>query len=315
MSTVWITGARGFIGRHLARKLAEQGSTVVGIGHGAWPASEAAQWGVSTWVNGSVTGSNLHALARSGGPPTTVFHLAGGASVAAAIANPLEDFSRTVLSTASLLEWLRQAAPATRLVAVSSAAIYGAGHTGPIAEDAPARPYSPYGYHKYMMEQLCSSYGASFRLHSVVLRLFSVYGAGLKKQLLWDVCSRLAATPETVELGGTGEELRDWVEIRDAAAALAAAPAMAEPAAPVLNIGSGVAISVKRIASLIQAAWQPRPNAASVRFSGFARAGDPFSLQADTRRMAARGLRCTIAPEQGVADYVRWFQTAGPAPS
>jgi UDP-glucose 4-epimerase len=109
--------------------------------------------------------------------------------------------------------------------------------------------------------------------------------------------------------------LRDWVEIRDAAAALAAAPALAAPAAPVLNIGSGVATPVKRIAALIQAAWQPGPNPASVQFSGFARAGDPFSLQADTRGMAAHGLRCTIAPEQGVADYVRWFQTADPAPS
>src|ERR1700704_4179491 len=117
MSAVWITGARGFIGRHLARKLAEQGIRVVGIGHGAWPASEAAQWGASSWVNGSVTGSSLHALARAGGPPTTVFHLAGGASVAAAIANPREDFSRTVQSTAALLEWLRQVSPVTRLVA------------------------------------------------------------------------------------------------------------------------------------------------------------------------------------------------------
>ncbi len=315
MSTVWITGARGFIGRYLARTLAGQGITVVGIGHGAWPLSEAAHWGISSWVNGSVTGSNLQALARSVGLPVTVFHLAGGSSVAAAIANPHEDFSRTVLSTAALLEWLRQVSPATRLVAVSSAAIYGAGHTGPIVEDATARPYSPYGCHKYIMEQLCSSYGATYQLHSVVLRLFSVYGASLKKQLLWDLCSRLATAPETVELGGTGEELRDWVDIRDATAALAAAPALAAPAVPVLNIGSGVATPVKRIAALIQAAWKPGPNPAIVRFSGSARAGDPFSLQADTRRMAAQGLRCAIAPEQGIADYVRWFQVAGLASS
>src|SRR3954468_18229703 len=98
MSAVWVTGARGFIGRHLSRKLADQGATVVGLGHGAWPPSEAAHWGVSSWVNGSVTGSNLNALARAGGAPTSVFHLAGGSSVAAAIANPREDFSRTVLS-------------------------------------------------------------------------------------------------------------------------------------------------------------------------------------------------------------------------
>ena len=305
---VWITGARGFIGRHLARHLAGQGFAVYGVGHGAWPASEAAHWGVSGWVNGSISGSNLNALCRTSGPPATVFHLAGGASVGSAIANPHEDFSRTVGSTAALLEWLRQVSPQTALVAASSAAVYGARHSGAISEDAVARPYSPYGYHKHMMEQLCGSYGASYQLRSVMLRLFSVYGAGLRKQLLWDLCTRLAGAGERVELGGSGEELRDWVEVRDAAASLAAAATLATPAAPVLNVGTGVATPVRRIAAMAVAAWSPGRDGLEVRFNGVAREGDPFSLQADTRRMVAHGIRCTMDLERGIADYVRWFR-------
>ncbi len=149
--SVWITGARGFIGRHLAHSLAAQGYTVAGVGHGAWPVLEADDWGVSHWLNGEVSGGNLAQLRHDLGVPQVVFHLAGGSSVGAAIANPLEDFTRTVVSTAELLEWLRQHAPGTRVVAVSSAAVYGSGYLQPIAEDARPSPFSPYGTHKLMM--------------------------------------------------------------------------------------------------------------------------------------------------------------------
>ena len=120
---LWITGARGFIGQHLARHCARLGYQVCGIGHGVWAPIEAERSGVTEWINGDVTGSNLQALRSRSGLPVAVFHLAGGSSVAAAIAQPREDFSRTVSSTVALLEWVRQESPATRVVAVSSAEI------------------------------------------------------------------------------------------------------------------------------------------------------------------------------------------------
>ena len=314
MSTNWITGARGFIGRHLAKRLASEGHTVVGLGHGAWPASEAASWGVSQWVNGDVTGNNLQALRSTYGLPAVLFHLAGGASVGAALVNPNEDFSRTVESTASLLEWLRLVSPQTKLVVVSSAAVYGAGHIGPIPEEAHARPHSPYGYHKYMMEQLCRSYGTSFQLRSVILRLFSVYGIGLRKQLLWDICCKMQTAKGAIELGGTGDELRDWIEIRDAVSALNIAPLLASAATPVLNIGTGMATPIRRIATIALGAWHATERLTAMHFNGIARPGDPFSLQADIRRMSAHGMTCSVNLETGISEYMRWYQTLGSAP-
>ena len=108
----------------------------------------------------------------------------------ASIANPYEDFTRTVATTAELLEWMRLGARNARLVSVSSAAVYGAGHTGPIREEQALLPFSPYGYHKLMMENLCLSYAANYGLAVMVVRLFSVYGSWLKKQVLWDMCSQ-----------------------------------------------------------------------------------------------------------------------------
>jgi UDP-glucose 4-epimerase len=313
---IWITGAHGFIGRHLARALAQAGHQIAGIGHGAWPANAAAQWGVAHWLNGAINASNLHALGALTGLPHAVMHLAGGSSVGAAIAQPREDFGRTVASTVELLEWLRQESSQTVLVAVSSAAVYGSAHPGPIAEEASTDPYSPYGHHKLMMESLCRSYGASFGIASVVARLFSVYGAGLRKQLLWDLCTRLTAASTVVALGGSGGELRDWTEVHDVVEVLAALPQYASSAVPTFNVGSGIATSVREVAEHVLTAWQAdealRP---TLRFSGESRQGDPFSLVADPSKLHGHGLACKTPATKGLADYVNWFRADGtPAP-
>ena len=107
---VWITGANGFIGRHLVRELADRGNRVHGIGHGAIGDVERQRIGLEHWLNGEIDAANLNALAESHGSPLKIFHLAGGSSVGLSIAQPFEDFSRTVASTARLLEWLRGSA-------------------------------------------------------------------------------------------------------------------------------------------------------------------------------------------------------------
>ncbi len=310
MSTtdVWITGARGFIGRHLARRLAASGRRVVGLGHGAW--ADAGAWGVARWLNGDIAPDNLSQLSHDEGRPAVVFHLAGGSSVGAAIAAPREDFKRTVEATAALCDWMRLEAPEARLLAVSSAAVYGAGHEGPIHEEAAGRPYSPYGYHKLMMELVCSQYAETYGLRVATARLFSVYGPQLRKQLLWDICQRLETGATALDLGGSGAELRDWTEISDVVRALERIADLASPSAPAINVGTGRGVDVAAIAGLVVAA---RGGSVPVRFTGQARAGDPASLIADASRLNALGFEWKIPPETGVAAYVAWHraQAAG----
>lgn len=307
MSTYWITGARGFIGRHLARDLAAEGHRVAGLGHGAWPAVEASAWGLDYWLNGDVSGSNLAQMQAELGAPDGVFHFAGGSSVGAALASPHEDFKRTVGSTAELLEWMRQQSPQTPLVAVSSAAVYGAGHDGLIREDARLNPYSPYGTHKLMMEELCRSYAVNFGLAVALPRLFSVYGPELKKQLLWDTCNKLAALGDA-ELGGSGDELRDWTHVSDVATVLARLPALADATASVLNVATGRPVSVRAVVAELAKAWSPEAPP-PVRFSSRSRIGDPYCLCADVDRLAELGLSCSTPVDTGVAEYVAWFRS------
>jgi UDP-glucose 4-epimerase len=241
-----------------------------------------------------------------------VVHLAGGSSVGSAITNPREDFFRTVVTTVELLEWLRVEAPEAKLLVVSSAAVYGAGHSGQIAEDDDARPFSPYGYHKRLMEEICCSYAASYGQSSVIARLFSVYGVGLRKQLLWDLCSRIASGADPVVLGGSGEELRDWTDVRDVVRALLALLECADTSVPVINVGTGLGTSVREIAGIVRACWieQQHPPIA-LRFDGQTRVGDPFSLIARPHRLHSLGFKWQIELRDGLANYVEWFRRRG----
>lgn len=308
MAVVFVTGAFGFIGSHLSRVLAQSGHIVGGIGHENKAHFYKGVGGALTCFDGEVSATNLSMLKDQIGSPNFVYHFAGGSSVAASLENPRSDFERTVRSTEVLLDWMHREAPTARLVAASSAAVYGAGHTGPIEEDAPKRPYSPYGHHKLQMENMLRAYASSFGFASVIVRLFSVYGEGLRKQLLWDLCSRLARGERRIELQGTGDELRDWTDVRDTIRAIVEISALAAQDVPVVNVGSGIATSVRLVAETTLAAWGADPRA-EVMFSGRARAGDPLSLQADSTKLESLGFHWRVPVSVGIADYVSWFRS------
>jgi UDP-glucose 4-epimerase len=304
--TVWITGANGFIGRFLARALSDRGRTVHGIGHGALEDPEKHRIGLQLWLNGEIDATNLTSLSRRAGLPSTIFHLAGGSSVGLSIVQPFEDFSRTVVSTARLLEWLRSSAPECRLIVASSAAVYGSEHMGSISQRAATIPMSPYGHHKLMMENLCRSYSAAFGLRSTIVRLFSVYGPNLRKQLLWDICSRLHAGEQTLTLGGTGAEVRDWTDVRDVARLLETIARQPQQASfRVINGGSGVGTTVAEVAQMLTKAWGDK---IELQFSGLVRAGDPFSLVAEEAEIRALPFVWQIPLAKGLLDYVAWFK-------
>lgn len=305
MTPVWVTGAAGFIGRHLVRHLTAKGTRIAGLDLlDAKPAGLADV--VAGWRTGELSRDGLNALRVATGVPDTIFHLAGGSSVGASLADPSMDFASTVCGTAVLLDWLRTYAPATRLVVVSSAAVYGDLYSGKIADNAATAPFSPYGAHKNAMEIICRGWASSFNLSVVAVRLFSVYGPGLTKQLLWDLCSKLAENPDVVTLGGTGEELRDWTHVDDVVRALVASAPMASPAMPVVNAGTGQPTSVRQIATEIAGAFGR--DAASVIFSGESRPGDPFSLVAAPGVLGESGFEWNVDLVGGIVGYARWFQ-------
>jgi UDP-glucose 4-epimerase len=305
MTTVWITGGKGFIGRNLANQIATSECKVFGIGHGAWPGQAHEIWSYSGWMHAEINFSNLNHLASENGLPNLIYHLAGGSAVGPSIKNPYEDFTRTVDTSAKLLDWVRQESPLTRVIGVSSAAVYGSGHIGAIGEQVQVKPFSPYGYHKSMLEALFASYRDTYNLDLGVVRLFSVYGPGLEKQLLWDLCQKLErANNNEILLHGTGEELRDWLHVKDASDLLWKV-ATSKEMPRIINGGTGVGSSIEKIAQLVVDAWG---HSNMVNFSGIGRKGDPLSLVADISKARALDFSPAIKVETGIAEFVKWYK-------
>ncbi len=295
-----VTGAHGFLGRHVARLLAQNGHSVAGIGHGNWLPDEWQSWGLTAWHPANVT---IEALQRLPGKPSTIIHCAGGGSVAFSITDPLADFQRTVVSTAHMLEYVRLHVPSCRVVYPSSASVYGTVETVPIREDCPAAPISQYGTHKLMAEEMVSSYARQFGASVSIVRFFSVYGCGLRKQLLWDA-SRKFAKNDNIFMG-TGNEVRDWLHVEDAALLLALAAEHASSSCPTVNGGSGVGVTVRDVLGHLGRSLRGRE--VVLEFSGVQRAGDPSRYVADCSAAKAWDWAPRISWEQGVEEYAAWW--------
>jgi UDP-glucose 4-epimerase len=295
-----VTGAYGFVGRHVARALAARGYEVTGLGHGGWTRAEWRTFGLAGWHAADVTRDTLLTYA---GSPALIVHCAGSGSVAYSMTHPFQDYERTVATTLAVLEYMRLEAPQARLVIPSSAAVYGAARQLPIAVDDPQEPVSAYGVHKKIAEDLCRSYARHFGAHVALVRLFSVYGEGLRKQLLWDACQRLARGD--LAFAGTGEETRDFLHVEDAASLLCTAGDHADPSCPTVNGGRGAGVSVRhvveRLAGHLGVAGRPH-------FTAAVRAGDPSHFSADISGARAWGWAPEHDLDTDLAAYAAWFK-------
>ena len=262
--------------------------------------------GLLDWINGDVDHANLQVTAQRHDALQTIFHLAGGSHVGRSFQNPAEDFQRTVVAASQLFEWARQNSPQTPIVVVSSAAVYGAGHEGQIGEDSVLNPFSPYGANKAILESLARSYCNNFGLKIAICRLFSVYGEGLEKQLIFDLCRKCSQAEGSIQLGGTGNELRDWIHVSDVARLLWMLPDQCTPDCFTVNGASGQATTVRQVAEHVVKAWDLT---LPIEFNGQSRPGDPVSLVAEVSRAKSLGFQPEIDMPTGFQRVADWFRS------
>lgn len=213
----------------------------------------------------------------------------------------MSDFAANVASTQSVLAHLERHSPRTRFVFLSSAAVYGNPKRVPIVETSARQPISPYGAHKAAGEMLCRYYARAHQIPTLSLRLFSTYGRGLRRQVLWDMCQAWRRTGD-VALSGTGCETRDLLHVTDVVRAISLTIDRGRFDGTCINVASGIAVTIATLAGMVLA----RLGSGTTVFSGAARRGDPKHWQANVGRLSRLGFEPTIGLDEGIADYVDW---------
>ena len=300
--TVLVTGALGFIGRHVSRHLRSKGNRVVGIGHGQVTKSEAVEAGLHRWHSGDVSRQSLDYI---GEPVDLVVHCAGSSLVGDSFNDPDAEFQKSVGAAQEILEFANRQTAKPRIVVLSSAAVYGVVTQLPIRETTALKPISPYGKSKLAIERCCEEYSRDHSLQIAIVRLFSVYGPGLRKQLFWDACRKFAKGDG--HFGGTGDEVRDWLHVKDAVRLIETAATQASASVPIINGGTGRSIKVRDALIEVRRFW---PTAApQITFSGQARPGDPPGYEADIARARALEWSPTHSFIDGIGEYVLWARS------
>jgi UDP-glucose 4-epimerase len=250
-----VTGGAGFIGSVLCRRLLEEGREVVAYDNlsygreGLLPPAHSRL----RLVRGDVRdGAALASLLREH-RPEAVFHLAALHFIPYCNAHPAEALDVNLGGTRALLRACREQPPRV-LVFASTAAVYPR-EGSPFREDIPLAPLDVYGHSKASGEDLVRLFGAETGIAVAAARLFNAFGPGdTNPHLVPEVVQQLRATREHPSLRlGNLEPVRDYVHVRDTAAALHAL-ASAASGVEVWNVGSGEGRSVRQVVDAFAAA-------------------------------------------------------------
>lgn len=293
-----VTGAGGFLGNQIARQLISAGHRVaVSFSRGGSFMPGA----LHSWT-GPLPSPAFDALVRSF-QPDWVVHCAGSSRVAKSFEDPQQDFRNNVLATRAVYQAVGASAPRAGVVFLSSAAVYGQPERLPVLESTPTAPLSPYGEHKLECERIGREYSGTAGISTLNLRIFSAYGPGLRKQVLFDLY-RKACSGGTILLDGDGSEERDFVHVSDVARIVAWGVAQNLSGFETVNVASGSSCTIRELAArFLTALGMPR----AVRFSGRVGPGTPRTWRVDHSKLCRLGLRPATSLETGLRGYADWL--------
>lgn len=296
MNRVLITGANGFIGSKTFECFKTNGYEVYG-----WDKNGRSN---VEMVDLSVFDQVMQNLERIN--PDIIIHCAGSADVAKSVSNPKTDFEGNVIATHNLLFALHKINRiSTKVVFLSSASVYGNPKRLPINETEALLPLSPYAVHKVMCEDLCEYFVRNYKMNIKIARIFSAYGAGLKKQIFWDMHQKVEKTGK-LEMLGTGNESRDYIHVNDVINALYLIATM-DSNEMVFNVANGEEITIHQVTSVYAKILSIDER--NISFNGVVREGDPLNWRADISRLKELGYHKTISLEKGLEDYVKWVKS------
>jgi dTDP-glucose 4,6-dehydratase/UDP-glucose 4-epimerase len=291
---ILIIGSGGFIGSHLYGYFQEKCFV----------------WGVdlqgSTQPNFSIVTGSLDGLDRLfiRHKFDVCINASGNGSVPVSMEYPLLDFERNTGTVIKILELIRTLRPECKYINLSTAAVYGNPAKLPVSENVSLNPVSPYGYHKFCSELLCREYYEIFDIQTLNLRLFSIYGERLRKQLFWDIYQKTKHS-SVIELFGTGNETRDFIYIRDLVVAVEKIIENGKFAGESINVATGVETSIREAATLFCSGISTD---ITLKFNCRTKPGDPLRWQADTSLLNHLGFTPQYTVKEGLINTAKWLK-------
>lgn len=292
-----VLGSEGFIGGHVVACFQEWGHEVYGADLFEQPTRSYAYTKISR-----LSPEVDELLSRQ--KFDWIINAAGSGHVPYSMTHPVIDFEANSLDTIRILDGIRKHQPDVRYIHLSSAAVYGNPQHLPITEEAQILPLSPYGWHKAIAELLCMEYASVFELKITIVRPFSVYGPGLRKQMFWDLYQR-SKSADGLQLFGTGKESRDYIFIRDLVRALEFILMNDAMNASVYNLASGHETTIGDVVDIY---FRKLGFKGTYIFNGEVRSGDPLNWQADITRISQLGFTVETNLEQGLTELVDWIK-------
>ena len=301
MKSILITGSNGFIGTHLSKYFYEKDYLIYGVSKNPPKASNLIFF--KEHISEEVIGGKIKKFLQEI-QPDYIFHCAGNSSIQNSIKNPLDDFKNNSYLTFEFLNLIRQFTPRSKFYFFSSAAVYGDPPTLPIKETELPNPLSPYGFHKYLSEKMCDEFSKLYSLDIVVLRIFSAYGEGLKRQIFYDLMRKFNNDEEII-LRGTGKESRDFIHVLDICRAIEFIMNNKNKSLEIYNIGNGEEISIENISRFFSAYLNSKK---IIKFDNIMNGGIPLNWKADITKLKNIGFYKSIPFENGIGNYINWYK-------
>jgi UDP-glucose 4-epimerase len=300
---VLITGGAGFIGSHIAEHF--QGKAEVRVLDNLRSGFRRNLAGFEhEFIEGSILDRERVRAAVQG--VDYVFHLAAMISVPESMSKPIECVE---LNTTGTLVVLEEAARAgvRKLVLSSSAAIYGDNPVTPKVETMAPEPKSPYAITKLDGEYYCKMFADEGRLQTTCLRYFNVFGPRQDPKSQYAAAVPIfihrALANEPILVHGDGEQTRDFIYVKDIAAANAYFATQSQ-ATGVFNVAYGRRITINDLAMTICRLTGARSGIKH----GPERAGDVKHSMAAVERLKSAGFVPTGSFEAGLSATVEYFQ-------
>ena len=250
MSKIICTGSAGFIGSNLVDKLIELKHDVIVLDNLSTGKKENIN-SKARFINCDIKDSE--AIKPYFKNIDYVFHLAARARVQPSIEDPVRAHNDNVNGTLNIL-WASKEANVKKVIFSSSSSVYGENYL-PLLETFKPNPQSPYALQKYIGELYCRMFSSLYKLPTVCLRYFNVWGMRQSNEgayaLVIAKFLRQKKEGKPMTITGDGKQTRDFCHVSDVVNANILAMEKDIGNGEVINIGGGNNVSVNKIAKLI----------------------------------------------------------------